>query len=578
MRKPGVKRLRRERMRRWRIGGAAMLLLAIVLAAPALSVGFMAGNVVWALAAAIGLQGLVIDKGCCDCTGKWIAAQAYVNWHGNEPFTSVLGGAVDCVGYPNCPSNPVMGGTKYLTRKIETTHAWTCVSQDWVRVDGVWELHVNTVGYNGHVINETNVNPKSGCNTFGAQLFINDFTHGEFGDGCGCSGFTPDAFFAMVDSVSCAVGGGGTITVQPIGVWTHGFDYRCGAYVGDVGGCGSGFPGGSEADLAAYLFGLDVTFDPVTATSIGVHGVLNGGAGIHHSGTYGPGTPPPDDAPLDAYCAAVDATCAFDSTVTLSNEHNYAALFGLATELLSNYDFRTETWKSFPPQDACIEGGFIAFAGSTLIPLLHYNDTGCCSSGGAPNGNGTDCLPFDESIIHTYVQGVDSFVQLRWGAWIEYTPGNPINTGAITVQKWAMKQGCYLAHDWQDEAAKTWHYLLQEWTANYCSGDATYGCNTETGSANHIICISPNFEYPGSTFNTGFVPERTMGNIWQSVFKDADADKYPGDCYTAAASSDPPCYIEVESCECNCPTADICGPPSLGGCPFVPPDNCDSGC
>lgn len=524
------------------------------------------------------------EDDCGNCSGKYNTCSSYVNWHGNDGFTDPL---------PVCGITPsevcLYGGTKFLGRKVVGDLSSQSNGSSWQwsgpLITGAWTLEpCSFAGYIGHVDNLTTINKKSGC-----KQSVGTRTETPDVPSCGSCNCTEETVNGVnLCPYICDDGFGNHIPTSPLDIWTQ-LGCQCGVYNGFQDGCGNVYFGGGSATDLINVFPMDwrptVTVDEITNTHIGFDARRDFS---YTNPSYPPGTPPPQrtsDLDPSSYCAAVEFHARIRVTVDLSLPYTDQDLYATCVDLLSHYSLKTTKW--FPAIPTCDGGQYAANYFSTRMPQLHYNDVGCCASGMAALGTTyADCGGADETIIHDWIRAgtPESFpVPLTWGALVKFVPNG--NAGAITIQKWALRQGSYLPRGYQVGSPKTWIFLRQAWTIDACSGMVTYSCQgpPPVGGERFIIAITPNGEFAPEVDGRQhcfwffplytFIPERTNGNIWQSHAKDADADKYPNDCYTFDATSDPPTYIEPESCACNCPTRVICDAPGEGVCPFEPENN-----
>ncbi len=224
------------------------------------------------------------------------------------------------------------------------------------------------------------------------------------------------------------------------------------------------------------------------------------------------------------------------------------------------------------------------------IPMLRYNDSGLVSHG-EDWCDHTNDPAYDGSILGKPGDTpVVPDINVPWGALAVFNPTtspgpDALNAGVLHLQKWAMRQGSF---GYQDGAAKTWNYLLQTWTQNFCLGTSSYTCNNETGGDGFVMVITPNdeivdgfafghvwkFQEQGARFDQ--IGERLQGVLWQAVCRDSVNDKYNVETHECGDHVLEDALAVEPSCGCDCPTADVydCGFPDPLSCPCDPVQLC----
>lgn len=479
--------------------------------------------------------------GCGPCGGKWNAAQAVHFWHGFEPFTSLVTCGRVCTGDP-ATSTPLYGGSKYLRRRVFVNLVQSQVNSRWIYDGLVWNFDSGSLTYSATHDVTTTINKYSGCQTqTGGVTETGPSGNGNIFD---CNGDAVSGWFIAPYS-------GGVIgIVKPVNVWAT-LAYLCNSYA-----CfdGNGTLYASGPTIAGNAPPGTLSEDVPSATHLGFRWSADSS---FTSPTNPPGTPPTDSpAPGTVVCASVIYHFSVEVEIDLSMEHDYSMFVFDVETLLSNYNLQSTEWKDMP---TC-PSGWLAGPSSTAMPLLSYL-------------GGCDADP-DGTVVFSYVRGTDmSPIFLTWAGFDRFDVQG--DSGYYTVQKWAMRQGKYKPWRWQDGFSKLWKFLLLQWTANFCTGEASFGCENKTGGEWFVFCVSPNADFPlghNFWFSSTFLPERVAGNDRQMICKDAMADTYP-DPSCAATPLVPFVAVEPVSCNDTCPDNVCCAPPGAGQCPPNVPDN-----
>jgi hypothetical protein len=486
-------------------------------------------------------------KPCGPCGGKWNAAQAQMFWQGSEPFTSL----VTCS--PVCPGGPILGGSKYLTKRVYVSLQYSQDNSRWVYDGMTWNFESGFLHYAAVDDNTTTKDRLSGCpHPTGSRTETGPTASGSLFD---CTGVNPTGWY-----ITPYPGPGGG-TIKPLDVWGQ-IVYHCASYA-----CFDGF-GNIYASGPNIVANAPADWTVVEDTPTAIHlGFLATRDYVYTNPTYPPGTPPSYAGSVgEVVCAHVEVHHKVQVTIDLSSEYTYASLVGETYALLSYYNLRLTDFKDMP---VC-PSGWSAGPSSTAMPLLTRKYTVTPANVPldyvCPDG-------IDGSVVFGYVRGTEeSPAQLTWGAFEQFDASG--EEGQMTVQKWVMRQGKYKPWRWQDVFPKTWRFLLLQWTADFCSGAATFHCDNKTGGEAFVMCVSPNADFPPVNtfwFSTPFSPERIFGNDRQMLCKDSMSDTYPDpSCSATPISSD---AVEPIDCDNTCPGITCCAAPGAGSCPPNPPDD-----
>jgi hypothetical protein len=464
-------------------------------------------------------------------TGRWRAAEGIKIWQGRRGFLSRVGSADVCV-----PLSVANNNKHFLTRVVAASCGYAITTRQCVwnpmADPPAWESISGSTTFAGARNNVTQTTDKdSGQTSVEADCYPGDLTTGDNAAATGiCGGGIPP----HLETLFCAP----AVPTPWIGVWAD-LDYVAGMYV--PRGCGStgeqwdGDPATAEAFFGAGGVVVDVTFDTVTNTHIGLH--------VSWSYDVTSDEPCPTDPPVGddptVLCREEHVEGSLDVSVTLSDEYTWMDCADDAISLAAS-------------QNRCADLAEVGLPPQSWV-FVSQKETQ-----GAPGAGCTESIDptMDGSIVVAGATDPAPYAT-AWN-WLLFDGTN------VQVQIWSQKAGKFPAYNWQGGAARTGRYLVLGVLFNGCAATETQTCASATAlsSCGEYVCDPPSTETLAAAADVNFPGMVWVGWVIQGIQDPIDPS--------------PRCWVEPRSCGAD---ASYSLPPTNtgGSFEFFPLDTTDGG-